>query len=102
MSKRLLYGLGAVLFALTVTLIVWQGSFSGNFGSVVPDDADQTFFLYGISILIILLFLTLGFFLVRQIVKLWVERGHDRLGSRIRTKLVLGALALSLMPVFYL
>jgi two-component system, NtrC family, nitrogen regulation sensor histidine kinase NtrY len=102
LPRRLLYGLGAVLFVLTVTLIVWQGSFSGNFGSVFPDDADQTFFLYGISILIILLFLTLGFFLVRQIVKLWVERGHDRLGSRIRTKLVLGALAISLMPVFFM
>ena len=102
MSRRLLYGLGSVLFAMTVTLILWQGSFSGNFGSIFPDDADQTFLLYGISILIILLFLTLGFFLVRQIVKLWVERGHDRLGSRIRTKLVLGALAISLMPVFFM
>jgi two-component system nitrogen regulation sensor histidine kinase NtrY len=102
MSRRLLYGLGAFLFVLTITLIVWQGSFSGNFGSVFPDDADQTFFLYGISLLIILLFLTLGFFLVRQIVKLWVERGQDRLGSRIRTKLVLGALAISLMPVFFM
>ena len=102
MPKRLLNGLGAVLFIVSVTLIIWQGSFSGSFGSFAPDDPEQTFVFYGISILIFLLMVTLGFMLVRLIVKLWVERKSDRLGSRIRTKLVVGALALSLMPVFFM
>ena len=92
MPKRLLYGLGAILFIVSVTLVVWQGSFSGSFGSFAPDDPDQTFVFYGISILIFLLMVTLGFMLVRLIVKLWIERSHDRPGSRIRTKLVVGAL----------
>jgi len=102
--SRFLYGLGAVLFVLSVTLIVWQGSFRfpGSFGSFGPDDPQQTFIFYGISIFIFLLMVTLGFYLVRLIWKLWVERGSDRLGSRIRTKLVAGALLLSLMPVFFM
>ncbi len=100
MPKRLRHLLGAILLAASVTLVVWQGSFS--VGSFAPDDPEQTFVFYGISILIVLLMVTLSFMLVRLIVKLWIERSHDRPGSRISTKLVVGALALSLMPVFFM
>lgn len=101
MPRRLLYALGAVLFLVTVALIVWQSSFSGSF-FFAPDDADQTFVLYGISILIFLVFVYLGFMLVRLIWKLWIERASDRVGSRIKIKLVVGALLLSVMPVFFM
>jgi len=102
MPKRLLYGLGAVLFIVTVTLIVWQSSFPGSFGSFAPDDADQTFAFYGLSIIIILVFVYLGFMLVRLLWRLWIERGSNHPGSRIKTKLVVGALLLSIMPVFFM
>ncbi len=100
--QNVLNVLGAILLIVTVVLVVWQGSFAGSFGSFQPDDASQTFVYFGVSILIFLLMVTLGFMLVRLIVKLWIERIHDRAGSRIRTKLVAGALALSLMPVFFM
>ncbi len=87
---------------VSVILVAWQGSFSGNIGSFAPNDAEQTFVFYAVSILIFLLMVALGFMLVRLIVKLWIERQRDRAGSRIRTKLVVGALALSLMPVFFM
>jgi PAS domain S-box-containing protein len=102
MPKRILYILGAVLFIVSVTLIVWQSSFSGSFGNFAPDDADQTFIFYGISIIIFLVFVTLGFMLVRLLWRLWIERGSGHPGSRIRTKLVVGALLLSIMPVFFM
>jgi two-component system, NtrC family, nitrogen regulation sensor histidine kinase NtrY len=101
MPRRLLYGLYAVLFVVSVTLIVWQGSFSGSFGSFSPDD-DQTFVIYGVSTIIFLVFVYLGFMFVRLIWKIWIERSSDRLGSRIKTKLVAGALMLSVMPVFFM
>ena len=100
MPKRLRHVLGAILLAASVTLVVWQGSFS--VGSFAPDDPEMTFVFYGISILIVLLMVTLSFMLARLIVKLWIERSHDRPGSRISTKLVVGALALSMMPVFFM
>jgi two-component system, NtrC family, nitrogen regulation sensor histidine kinase NtrY len=100
MPKRFLHVLGAILLAASVILVVWQGSFS--VGSFAPDDPEQTFVYYGISILIVLLMVTLGFMLARTIVKLWIERSQDRPGSRISTKLVVGALALSMMPVFFM
>jgi two-component system nitrogen regulation sensor histidine kinase NtrY len=100
MPRRLRHILGAILLAASVTLVVWQGSFS--VGSFAPDDPEMTFVFYGISILIVLLMVTLSFMLARLIVKLWIERSHDRPGSRISTKLVVGALALSMMPVFFM
>jgi two-component system, NtrC family, nitrogen regulation sensor histidine kinase NtrY len=102
MSRRLLYTLGAVLFIVSITLIVWQGSFSGSFGSFVPNDPDQTFAVYGVSTIIFLVFVYLGFMLVRLLWKIWIERASDRFGSRIKTKLVAGALMLSVMPVFFM
>ncbi len=104
MPKRILYGLGAVVFLFSVTLIVWQGSFRfpASFGSFAPDDPEMTFVFYGISILIVLLMVTLGFMLVRLIGNSGSNAASDRPGSRISTKLVVGALALSLMPVFFM
>src|SRR5580693_3545653 len=101
MPRRLLYGLYAVLFIVSVALIVWQGSFSGSFGSFAPDD-HETFVIYGVSTIILLVFVYLGFMLVRLIWKIWIERASDRPGSRIKTKLVAGALMLSVMPVFFM
>ena len=102
MPRRLLYALGAVLLLVTIALIVWQGSFSGSFGNFAPNDPDQTFVVYGVSTLIFLLFVYLGFMLVRMIWKTWVERTSHRPGSRIRTKLLAGALMLNVMPVFFM
>src|SRR5947209_17717836 len=100
MMKQLKNVLAAILLVASATLVLWQGSF--DFGRFRPEDPEQTFVFFGISLLIFLLMVTLGFMLVRIIVKLWVDRRGDRLGSRIRTKLVAGALALSLLPVFFM
>lgn len=101
MSRRLLYSLAAVLFLISITLIVWLGSFSGSFGNVALDP-DQTFVIYGVSTIICLVFVYLGFMLVRLIWKVWIERASGRPGSRIKTKLVVGALMLSVTPVFFM
>jgi two-component system nitrogen regulation sensor histidine kinase NtrY len=100
MRKRYLFASGLVLLAILLTLVVWQASF--NFGEYGPADTAQTFVFWAVSTLIFLLTVTLGFMLFRTGVKLYFERQSDREGSRIKTKLVLGALALSLLPVAFL
>ena len=100
MRKPLLYGFAIVALVLSVALVVWQGSFSPwQFG---PSDPYQTFIFWAISSLIFVLMVTLGFILFREGVKLYVERQSNREGSRIKTKLVVGALTLSFLPVFFL
>jgi PAS domain S-box-containing protein len=100
MRKPLLYGFAVVALVLSVALVVWQGSFNPwQFG---PSDPYQTFIFWAISSLIFVLMVTLGFILFRESVKLYVERQSNREGSRIKTKLVVGALTLSFLPVFFL
>jgi PAS domain S-box-containing protein len=100
MRKPLLYGFAIVALVLSVALVVWQGSFNPwQFG---PSDPYQTFIFWATSSLIFVLMVTLGFILFRESVKLYVERQSNREGSRIKTKLVVGALTLSFLPVFFL
>src|SRR5579863_9578085 len=100
MRKRYLFGSGLALLAILLTLVVWQVSFS--FGEYGPATALQTFVLWAISTLIFILTVTLGFMLFRTGVRLYIQRQANREGSRIQTKLVAGALALSLLPVVFL
>jgi len=96
MRKRHLFGAGLVLLVILLVLVEWQVSF--DFGEYAPTNAAQTFAFWAVSTLIFLLTVTLGFMLFREGVKLYLERQRNREGSRIKTKLVLGALALSFVP----
>jgi PAS domain S-box-containing protein len=89
-----------VLLAILIGFLVWMGSFS--FGPLAPVDAGQTLVYWAVSTLIYILTVTLGFMLLRTVVKLFWERRTNREGSRIRTKLVAGALALSVIPAVFL
>src|ERR1035438_424014 len=100
MRKPFVLGFAIVALVLSVALVVWQGSFNPwQFG---PSDPYQTFIFWAISSLIFVMMVTLGFILFREGVKLYVERQSNREGSRIKTKLVVGALTLSFLPVFFL
>jgi two-component system nitrogen regulation sensor histidine kinase NtrY len=100
MRKRVLIGLGAIVLALLVAMVVWQGSFT--LGDYAPASPEQTVLFWAISTLIALLTVIVGFMLFRTAVKLYIERQSNRAGSRIRSKLVVGALALSFVPVIFL
>ena len=100
MRKRLIHMLGAVLLAVSVTLVIWQGSF--HFGEFAPASIEQTYLFWAVSTLIFLLMVTLGFMLFRTGVKLYIERQANRDGTGLKTKMVIGALALSFIPVFFL
>jgi two-component system nitrogen regulation sensor histidine kinase NtrY len=88
-----------ICFLILFTLVVWQGSFS--FGSYGPADLQQTVILWAVSILIFLLFVTLGFMLFRTTVKLYLDRQSNREGSRLASKLIVGALVISLTPALF-
>ena len=100
MRKRYLFASGLVVLAILLALVQWQVSF--DFGEYEPANSAQTYVFWAVSTLIFLLTVTLGFMLFRTGVKLYFDRQRDREGSRIKTKLVLGALALSLLPVAFL
>ena len=99
MRKRVLYGLAGILLAISVLLVVWQGSFHLSFS---PTGAPQTLIYWATLVLIFILIVVLAFILAREFLRLYIARQANEEGSRIRTKLVVGALALSVVPIFFL
>jgi two-component system nitrogen regulation sensor histidine kinase NtrY len=100
MRNRYWIAAGLLILACLIGFLVWIGSFS--FGPLAPSTPGQTVVYWAVSTLIYLLTVTLGFMLLRTGVKLFWERRSNREGSRIRTKLVAGALALTLVPGVFL
>ena len=100
MRKRIWIGGATLLLAILATLVVWQGSF--DFGNYGPESTTQVYLFWSISTLVFLLTVTLGFMLFRTAVKIYIERQTNFEGSRMRTKLVVGALALVFLPVLFL
>jgi PAS domain S-box-containing protein len=97
MRKRLLYGLATISLVASIALLVWQGSF--NIGT---PDPSQTIVVWGLTIINFILMVTLSFMLGRMALKLYFERRGNREGSRLKTKLVVGAMGLILMPAFFM
>lgn len=64
-----------------------------------PGTNQQLLFFASLSALILLLFVALTFVLARNLLKLFAERRLGVLGSKFRTRLVVGSLLLSFLPV---
>ncbi len=98
MKRRFVVAAAAVIFLILLGLMVLQGSFSFSFG---PSDIHETIILSAVSALIFILAVTLAFMLFRTGVKLYMDRQKQRDGSRLRSRLLLGALALTLAPTLF-
>jgi nitrogen fixation/metabolism regulation signal transduction histidine kinase len=88
----------SAVFLVLLALLVWQGSFSFPFR---PADSHETILLSAVSIIIFILLLTLAFILFRDTIKLYIDRQNQREGSRIRSKLLFGAIALTVAPTLF-
>jgi nitrogen fixation/metabolism regulation signal transduction histidine kinase len=99
MKQKVLYGLGALLLTVLVGLLVWQGSFS--LGDVTPDGPQQVTIFWAVSTLVFLLTVLIGFLLFRSFIKIFLERQQNREGSRLRTKMLVAALGITILPVFF-
>ena len=96
-KKLILLGIGIfVLF----TIAFLQTSFNLTF--LRPSTSGQTLTFAAFSSLIVVGLIVLIFVLLRTLIKLYVERQTGALGSKFRTKMVSGALLLSLGPVIAL
>ena len=97
MQRPLVFVAAALTFLVLLGLMVWQGSFTFPFAP----NARETIVLGAVSTLIFLLAVTLAFMLFRAGVKAYIERQQQREGSRIRSKMLFGALALTLAPTLF-
>ena len=100
MRSRLWYTSGFIAMSILMSLVIWQVSF--HFGDFGPKDLSQTVIFWAVSTIVFILTVVLGFMLFRTGIKLYIERQSNRGGSRIKTKLFYGALALSFLPVCFM
>jgi two-component system nitrogen regulation sensor histidine kinase NtrY len=85
-----------VLFAVVFS----QAAFNLTF--LRPNTNEQTLLFAALSALVFLLLVALTFVLLRTLLKLYAERRGRVLGSKFRTRMVVGALVLSFAPVIFL
>jgi two-component system, NtrC family, nitrogen regulation sensor histidine kinase NtrY len=96
--RRIASAAAALSFLVLLALVIWQGSFKIDYS---PSDLSETVVLWAVSTVIFLLTVALAFMLFRALVKVYIDRQRNREGSRIRTKLLAGAFALTLAPTLF-
>ncbi|MFZ0805815.1 MAG: PAS domain-containing sensor histidine kinase, partial [Candidatus Sulfotelmatobacter sp.] len=87
----------AISVFLLLAILVSQTAFDQTI--LRPETNQQTVVFYALSLLISILFVALFFVLARNLLKLMAERRLGVLGSKFRTRMVVGALLLSSVPV---
>jgi PAS domain S-box-containing protein len=96
--RPLAFAAAALSFLILLALVIWQGSFRVAYS---PSGLIETIVLWAVSTLIFVLTVTLAFMLFRAGVKLYIDRQSNKEGSRIHSKLLFGALALTLAPALF-
>ncbi|HEY0545728.1 MAG TPA: ATP-binding protein [Pyrinomonadaceae bacterium] len=87
---------GLVLFLLSMMIVL---QVAGLWSVLPPDTASDTLLLYALSSLNFAAFIVFAFILVRSLLKLRRERRERQLGSKIKTRLVVYFITLSLLPI---
>jgi two-component system, NtrC family, nitrogen regulation sensor histidine kinase NtrY len=87
-------GLVLLLLSVLVALQVF-----GLWEVFTPDTASDTLLIYALSTLNFVAFFLFSFILIRSLLKLRRERRERQLGSKIKTRLVVYFIAVSLLPI---
>ncbi len=77
-----------------------QASLNLNF--IRPTNSEETILLLALSTFIFLAFVIFTLILLRILLKLYVERQQEELGSRFKTKMVVAFLGVSMVPLIFL
>jgi len=101
LDNRQRWGLaiGGILLTLLLAAVFTFGSLDVP---LEPKSWRAVMALYAVSSFITAAFLVFGLILARTTLRLWAERSRDQLGARFKTKMVVGAMAISLLPIIFM
>jgi PAS domain S-box-containing protein len=91
--------IGGVLVTLLLAAVFTLGSLDVPFE---PHSWNEVIVLYAVSSFITAALLIFGLIFIRSFVRLSIESSKSQLGARFKTKMVLGAVAVSLLPVIFM
>ena len=98
-KQRLRLILGGILLTLLLVAIFTLGSLDIPFE---PKSWRVLLTLFAVSTFITAAFIVFLLILVRTAFRLWMERSRDQLGARFKTKMVVGAMGISLLPILFM
>lgn len=99
--KVLTIVLGVCLLVLLTALIALN-AFNREVSFLTPETTEQTFVFTGLSAVAFLLFVAVLVLLVRNVLKLYADQRSRVLGSRLRTRMLIGAVLVSLVPIAFM
>ena len=91
--------IGGVLVTLLLAAVFTMGSLDVP---IEPRSWREYLPLFAVSCFITAALLVFSLILGRNIVRLWTERSKEHLGARFKTKMVMGAMTVSLLPVIFM
>jgi two-component system nitrogen regulation sensor histidine kinase NtrY len=95
--RRLL--IAGVVLTLLLAAVFTLGSLDTPFE---PRNWRDVLTLYAVSSFITAALIVFALIVSRTLLRLWVERSREQLGVRFKTKMVVGAVAISLLPVLFM
>jgi two-component system, NtrC family, nitrogen regulation sensor histidine kinase NtrY len=98
-KQRWSLGIGGILISLLLGAVFTFGSLDVPFE---PGNWRAVLALTAVSSFIIAALIVFGLIFSRTLVRLLIERSKETLGARFKTKMVVGAMALSLLPVVFM
>lgn len=98
-KQRWSIALGGIFLTLLLAAVFTLGSLNVPFK---PASWRAVMALYAVSSFITAALLVFGLILLRTILRLWAERSRHQLGARFKTKMVVGAMAISLLPIVFM
>src|SRR2546430_10297758 len=98
-NRRKVLVLGSCLLVLFVALATLN-AFNKRF--LDPETTGQIFIYTGLSVVAFLLFVTILVMLVRNVLKLYADQRSRVMGTRLRTRMLWGAVLVSLLPISFM
>jgi two-component system nitrogen regulation sensor histidine kinase NtrY len=98
-KRQLWLTLGLVAIVLLAAAVFTLGSLNIP---LHPEQRNGLVILFALSTFMFAALLVFTLIMIRSLVRLWNERRVRQMGSRFKTKMVLGALGVSLLPVVFL
>jgi len=96
-------GLRLAIAGILLTLLLAAVFTFGSLGvPFEPTNWRDAVTLYAVSSVITAALLTFTLILTRTMLRLWAERSKEHLGARFKSKMVVGAMAISLLPIVFM
>ena len=88
--------LAGIILTLLLAAVFTLGSLDTPFE---PRNWRDVLTLYAVSSFITAALIVFGLIVSRTLLRLWTERSHEQFGARFKTKMVVGAVGISLLPI---